>query len=176
MANEMTAVQYSFSGGELDVGLRNRLDWQKRESGAEEIHNGIVLPTGGVIKRAGFRFVNEALHHDKPVTLVEFEFSADQVYMLEFGENVMRFYWDGGIILNPDGTEYRIATPYTAAQAQKFRYAQDRDILYFAHIDAAPQADPLGPHRLALGRGVRRRQPDCLRDRPGVFRRRLERP
>lgn len=130
MAGQNTAILYSFSSGELDYPLRKRTDWARRDQGAEEILNGLVLSTGGVIKRPGFRFVGPCLHDDKPCSIVEFEFSPDQIYVLEFGDNIMRVYWDGGVVVYPPGhakagQEYIIQTPYTAQQATQMRYAQD---------------------------------------------------
>lgn len=139
MAGENTAVQMSFSSGELAYPLRKRTDWARRDQGAEEILNGLVLSTGGTVKRPGMRFIGSCLHDDKPCSLIEFEFSPDQIYVLELGDNIMRVYWDGGVVLNEDGTEYRIQTPYTAQQATQIRYAQDQDALFFAHINVMPQ-------------------------------------
>ncbi len=139
MAGENTVTQFSFSSGELDYSLRKRTEWARRDQGAEKILNGVTLPTGGTVKRAGLRFVGSCLHDDKPCSLIEFEFSADQIYVLEFGDHIMRVFWDGGVVLNDDGTEYRIETPYTAEQATQLRYAQDQDALFFALIDVWPQ-------------------------------------
>ena len=139
MSSPTTATQFTFAGGILDIGLRNRIDLQKRDSGVADALNAIVRTNGGLMKRGGFRFINRALHDDKPIRLVEFEFSTDQTYMLEFGDGTMRFYTDDGIVLNASNTPYQIATPYSSAQAQEFRYVQSRDAMFYAMWDVTPQ-------------------------------------
>ena len=135
MANQNTVIQYSFSTGVVSPGVRNRKDWDRIDSAVAEGLNGTVTPSGGFAKRPGFRFINECLHHDKPIRKVTFRFSRDQVYELEFGDYLMRFYKDGGLILNDDGTPYVLATPYSAEEAQAFTPAQERDAMFFAHWD-----------------------------------------
>lgn len=135
MATQNTSIQYSFATGVVAPGIWNRRDWERTDSAIAKGLNGFVTPTGGFRKRPGMRFIGPCLEDDKPVTLVTFEFSKDQVYCLEFGEYRMRFYQNGGVILNDDNTEYIIETPYSALEAQAFSYAQERDAMFFAHWD-----------------------------------------
>lgn len=89
MANRNTAVQLSFSTGEVMRGIWNRKDWARNDAAAAICLNGTIQPTGSFRKRPGIRFLNECLHDDRPITQVTFEFSKDQVYNLEFGDYVM---------------------------------------------------------------------------------------
>ena len=135
MANQNTVQQYSFSTGEVMPGIRNRKDWARSDSAIAKGLNGTVQPSGAFRKRPGMRYLNDCLHDDKPITQVTFEFSKSQVYELEFGDYVMRFYTGRGMILNSDGTPYVLETPYSAQQATEFTFAQERDAMFFAHQD-----------------------------------------
>ena len=135
MSGPNTVIQYSFSTGEVSPGIRNRRDWARIDGAVAEMLNGIVMPTGGSRKRPGMRLVEAALHDDKPIRLVKFEFSKDQVYELEFGDYQMRFYLNRGLILDGTNNPYVLATPYSAEQAQSFTFAQERDAMFFAHWD-----------------------------------------
>ncbi len=139
MSGPSTAIQFSFATGELAPGVRNRRDWERRDGGVASLLNGIVGPTGGASKRPGFRMHAECLHNDKPIRLVKFEFSEDQTYQLEFGENIMRVHTNEGVITNDNNTDYVIASPFTAAQAQKFRFTQNKDLMIFTHQDVPTQ-------------------------------------
>lgn len=142
MAGQNTAVQFSFSGGEYSPGLRNRRDWGKRDSGAAEMANVFVSPTGGAVKRGGFRLIDRALSDTKPVRLIPFQFSETQTYILELCDGEMRVFVGGdnpGKILSANGSEYRCRTPYTAEQAQQARCAQLADAMFFVHPDVSPQ-------------------------------------
>lgn len=135
---ESTAIQYTFIGGEVHPSLYNRQDWAKRSVSAARIENAVVLPTSGAVKRGGFRYVCPALSDIYPSTLVEFEFSDDQAYILEFGEYELRVLTRGAVVLDVLGYEYRISSPYSAQQAGEFKYRQDHDVLFFAHVDVPP--------------------------------------
>lgn len=137
MSGPNTVIQYSFSTGAVSPGIRNRKDWQRIDAAVDEAVNGTITPTGAFRRRPGMRFINECLHDDKPITQVTFEFSRDQVYELEFGHYLMRFYVDGGIVTNANGTPYVISTPYSAEEAAEMVVAQDRDTLICTHWDKA---------------------------------------
>ncbi len=144
MNPQNTVVRQSFATGIVMPGVHNRTDWDRHDAAVADAVNFTVGPAGGMIKRPGFRYLGTALHDDTPVRLGKVQFSPGQAYILEFGDEVMRFYTDvvgadgsqqRGMILNDDGTEYRLATPYTAEQVAKFTFAQDKDAMFFAHWD-----------------------------------------
>lgn len=137
MSNESTSIKYTFANGEISPGIYTRREWERWLDSIAVGENGYITPTGAFRKRPGIRFLNEALHDDKPITFVRFEFSTDQVYMLEFGDYQMRFYVDGELVLNDDNTDYILETPYSAEQARWFAHAQYRDTIFFAHWDVS---------------------------------------
>ena len=85
-------IKPSFAGGELSPALAARVDLSKYHVGARELKNCFVHPHGGASNRAGTEFVAEAKYPDKPVKMLDFVFSREQSYALEFGDGYIRFY------------------------------------------------------------------------------------
>ena len=84
-------VQTSLIKGILSPRIRGRLDFQGFFDGADSIENMFVLPQGGGTRRSGTRFVAETKDSTKLSRLVNFQFSVDQTYEIEFGEFYTRF-------------------------------------------------------------------------------------
>jgi hypothetical protein len=57
----------------------------------------VVFPSGGVTRRPGTYFAGRSKDGGK-VRLINFEYSDEQAYVLEFGTNYIRFFKDGGIL------------------------------------------------------------------------------
>ncbi len=90
-----TIKQLSFAGGEIAPSLYGRVDTAKYATGLRTCRNGIVMRHGGVQNRSGTRFITEVKDSTKNVKLIPFIFNAAQTYMLEFGENYIRFIQNG---------------------------------------------------------------------------------
>ncbi|WP_419785982.1 hypothetical protein [Pseudodesulfovibrio sp.] len=128
----------NFTAGEISPRLEGRTDLSKYFNGCRKLENFLVHPHGGAVRRSGFRFVTSAMNPDKPVLLIPFEFNASQTYVLELGEDEegqgrMRVFTDHGVVLSPDGSEYRRDIPYTADQFESLRYAQSAEVLVLVH-------------------------------------------
>jgi hypothetical protein len=63
------------------------------------LENFLILPHGGVTRRPGLKHVAEVKDSSKQVRLIPFEFSITQAYVLEFGDQYIRFYKDNAIIV-----------------------------------------------------------------------------
>jgi hypothetical protein len=99
------AVQLTnFTGGELSPRLDGRNDLAKYTSGCKTLENFIVYPHGSAARRPGTQFVNEVKDSSAKTLLIPFEFSTEQTYMLEFGNQYVRFYKDGGSVLEDNKT------------------------------------------------------------------------
>lgn len=96
MARVSTIVT-NFKSGELSPRLEGRIDLTKYNEAAQTISNMLVYPSGGATRRPGTYFAGRSKDGGK-VKLVNFEFSDEQAYILEFGNNYIRFYKDGGIL------------------------------------------------------------------------------
>ena len=81
-------IQTSFATGEISPSLYGRPDLAKYSAGLARCENFIIHPHGGVSKRPGMRFVAKAKGRCR---LVEFEYSIDQTYVLEFGISMCAF-------------------------------------------------------------------------------------
>ena len=99
------AVQLTnFTGGELSPRLDGRNDLSKYSSGCKTLENMIIYPHGSAARRSGSRFVAEVKSSAAKTRLIPFEFSTTQTYMMEFGNQYIRFYKDNGQILEGDKT------------------------------------------------------------------------
>jgi hypothetical protein len=130
-------TQPSFAGGEVSPAVSARVDLSKRAVAAERAENFIVEVTGGMKSRPGTRFIAEA-KGTGPTRLIPFEFNTEQTYILELGDQYMRFYTYGAQILD-GATPYEIATPYLAADLFDLEFAQSGDVMTIVHPDYAPR-------------------------------------
>ena len=127
------AVQLTnFTGGELSPRLDGRNDLAKYPTGCKTLENMIIFPHGSAARRSGTQFVSEVKDSSKETRLIPFEFSTSQTYMLEFGDQYIRFYKDNGQILS-SGSAYEISSPYLEAELFDIKYAQSADVMYVCH-------------------------------------------
>ena len=99
------AVQLTnFTGGELSPRLDGRNDLAKYSSGCKTLQNMVVYPHGSSARRPGTSFVAEVKTSSAKTRLIPFEFSTTQTYILEFGNQYIRFYKDSGAILESNKT------------------------------------------------------------------------
>ena len=127
------AVQLTnFTGGELSPRLDGRNDLQKYSTGCKTLENMIIYPHGSAARRSGTQFVAEVKDSTKKTRLIAFEFSTVQTYILEFGNQYIRFYKDNGQILS-GGSAYEISSPYLEAELFDIKFAQSADVMYICH-------------------------------------------
>ena len=93
----VSTILTNFRAGELSPKLSGRIDLQKYSEGCDTLENMLVFPSGGITRRPGTSFAGRS-KDDGKVKLVNFEFSDEQAYVLEFGANYIRFFKDGGIL------------------------------------------------------------------------------
>ena len=84
-------IQTNFTAGQLSPRLHGRVDINKYNNGLKTQKNAYSLPHGGVVRRGGFRYVANVKTNSKKVRLVRFEFSITQAYIIEFGDQYIRF-------------------------------------------------------------------------------------
>ena len=132
-------IRTNFNAGELSPLLDGRVDIAKYEAGCRVMENFLPTVQGPAVRRAGTRYVAEVKTSANRTWLARFEFSTTQAYVLEFGNQYIRFYTNHGVLLNV-GVPYEIATPYTTADLTdatdgtfRLSMAQSGDIIYIAH-------------------------------------------
>lgn len=99
-----TNIWTNFTSGELSPRLEGRVDWENYFSGAHVLENVVVHPHGGATRRAGTKYIATAKDSTYAIRLVPFVFSDDQAYILELGDQYMRFYYDQGQIVTLGAT------------------------------------------------------------------------
>lgn len=94
--------QSSFNAGEISPQLYARTELAKYQIGARTLKNFIAGVHGGAFNRPGTRFIAEVKDSSKVHRLIPFQFSTLQSYALEFGDNTMRVFRDGGQVSESD--------------------------------------------------------------------------
>ena len=84
--------------------MEGRTDFAKYFNGATNIENFVVLPHGPVTRRPGTYFVSEIKTSSAKTRLIPFTFSTEQTYVLELGNNYIRFFKDSGQIVESNKT------------------------------------------------------------------------
>lgn len=128
----------AFTTGEISPKINSRIDFNKYINGVEKMENAIIFPQGGFTRRPGLRFVNESKDSTKASRMVKFQFSVTDAYILEFGENYIRFYRNQARI-ESGGSPVEVVTTYAEADLFDLHFAQSADVLYIAHKDYAPR-------------------------------------
>ena len=124
--------------GEISDRLKGRVDLDKYKHACETLENFVVLPEGGVQRRSGIHYVSTAKSASAKTRLIPFQFTDDQAYVIEFGNEYCRFYKDDGRI-ESGGSPVEIATTYETADLFDLMFAQSADTMFIAHRDFPPR-------------------------------------
>lgn len=140
MAGPITSLMNSFVNGLLSPFFEGRTDLNQYFSSLRKARNWIFRAQGAAYRRPGLRFVAEIKDSSSAAVLVPFNYNdtEGQSYVLELGDETMRFFWEGAQILD-GASPYELATPWTASQVEDVRYLQLGDIMYMVHPDVPPQ-------------------------------------
>lgn len=126
-------IQTNFTSGEVSPLMRGRVDINRYFNGAQLLRNFLCLPQGGIRRRSGSRFINATKTQTKRSRLIPFRFSTVQAYMLEFGDQYIRIYRNGGVVESAPSVPAEVTTPYLEADLAQLKYAQSADVLYITH-------------------------------------------
>lgn len=138
-------VQPSFSAGEMAPSTSARVDLNRYFTGLRTCRNFMIMPEGGARNRAGYRFIAETRFSNLVSRLIPFQFSTEQTYALEFGHGYIRFYTNGGQLLN-GSVIYEVLTPYIAEHLFELNVTQSADVLTIVHPSYPPaELKRLGP-------------------------------
>ena len=125
-------LQPSFTGGEISPSLQTRVDSSSYHTWLKSAQNMFVHPQGGISNRAGTQYMGTA-KQTAPCQLIPFPISNEEGYVLELGENYMRFFTANGPVLDDEGNPLELVTPYAQEALSQIRVAQYNNVLYFAH-------------------------------------------
>lgn len=129
----VTYLQTNFTAGELSPRLLGRTDIARYANAVELMENAFPLIHGGATRRSGTKFVKEVKTSAKQTRLIPYVFSRTQAYILEFGDQYMRVYMNGGQVETSPGVAYEITTPYTEAMLDEIDYVQGADTMFVFH-------------------------------------------
>lgn len=101
-------LQSAFNAGELSPLMYGRTDSPRYKQGLATCLNYIPTLQGPLQRKPGTKFCNPVKDSTKPPVLIPFTFSETQNYMLEFGENYIRFYYNNAPVVTV-GTTYRMS-------------------------------------------------------------------
>lgn len=128
-----TFRQLSFAGGEISPSLYGRVDIVKYATGLRTCRNTIIKKHGGSSNRPGTEYIGATkFTSTKRARLIPFKFSADQTYVIEFGDQYIRFFRDGAQIMS-GLSPYEIASPYLEADLPTLNYDQSGDVITLTH-------------------------------------------
>jgi hypothetical protein len=123
-------LQDTFVRGEISPRLHARASLDLYRAGLSRCENFITLPHGGLRKRGGTYFVGEVKDSSKKTRAIPFIFSADQAYMIEFGNLYIRVYAYGARV----GT-VEVVTPYLEDDLFELQFVQSADQMWISHRD-----------------------------------------
>ncbi len=94
-----STIQTSFAGGEISTIAQGRVDIPRYKECLAICLNYIPLLQGPKTRRPGTEFVFRSKFANKKARLIPFEFSTTAQYIIEFGDQYIRFYKNGAMIL-----------------------------------------------------------------------------
>jgi hypothetical protein len=127
----------NFSSGELSPLMRGRSEHPRYQNGAETVSNWLVLLQGGLMRRSGTVFVAEVKDSADDTLLLSFEASVDDAYILEVGEEYLRFYTNSARV-EVANVPVEVVTPYQAEELAVLRTVQANDLMFFVHAGNPP--------------------------------------
>lgn len=129
-------LQPSFNQGEWSPMTYGRADIQQRAKAMQLCREFIPQIQGPITRRPGTWFVAQA--NNTTPRLQRFQFSTTQAYILEFGPGYIRFFVNGGQLLN-GGLPYAVLTPYSGADVAGLNFTQSADVMYIVHPNHPPR-------------------------------------
>jgi hypothetical protein len=136
--SNMRTLRFSFASGEVTPEMFGRVDAERYSSGVETAKNFITLPHGPASARPGFEFIGGTKIDTKRSRLIPFSFNATQTYALEFGDQYIRIWTQGGQ-LTSEGVPVEISSPYLEADLFDLHYVQSADVMTITHPNYAAQ-------------------------------------
>ena len=128
----------SFNAGELTPLLDGRTDTDIYTRGCKTLINYTPSTQGAAIKRQGTVFVAAVKNATDNVRLIEFIFSDIDSYILEFGDQYIRFY-QTRIQVQSGGSPLEVATNYLESEVADIKFVQIGDIMYITHKNHQPR-------------------------------------
>lgn len=128
----------AFNAGEVTPLLEARTDFEKFDNSCRTLQNMLVLTQGPVTRRPGTKYIAETKTSSNASRLLPFEFSKSDAYILEFGNEYMRVYRNGGVVLD-GASPFELATDFLSSELYEIQFVQSENIMYLVHGEHTPQ-------------------------------------
>jgi hypothetical protein len=106
-------IQTNLTSGVFSKKMRGRIDLQRYYNAADTIRNFLPLVQGGVTRRPGWHFIDYPKYNDRDCILIPFEYGIEQAYVIEVGDEYMRFYKDQALIRIESGDNLIVNGEFT---------------------------------------------------------------
>jgi hypothetical protein len=125
-------IQTNFTGGIMAETLAGQIELEKYYKSCLEAENVIIMPHGGLKRRAGLSRVTSS-YINKYVRLEAFEFSTSQAYLIAIATDYIHIFKDGTQVAT-------VASPYTTqAIIDSLDFVQSADTMIMVHEDIKPK-------------------------------------
>lgn len=104
-------LQPGFSSGEWSPAAQGRTDSERYRTAMDTVSNYLPKTQGPLVRRPGTKRAAEAKDPSKPAALLEFKFSQLQNYILEFGDQYIRFFTNNGQAVT-SSTNFKVSGRY----------------------------------------------------------------
>lgn len=131
-------IQTNFAGGEISPQLYSRAAGAG-EGFLKTARNFLIHPQGCVSNRSGTAYVHSAKYADKACRLIPFVLSEEEAYVLEVGHEYIRVHTQAGTLLDGDGDDYELASPYQEIELAVLNYVQYDQTLFLVHPNHCPK-------------------------------------
>lgn len=135
---KVSPIQNNFNSGEVSPLFYGRADNDRYRAGVETCQRFLPTIQGGLVKTSGTRFVAEVETSTEKTRLVAFEYSTTDAYVLEFGDQYIRFYKNGAQI-QVSSVAVTLTTAYRTADLFDLKFTQSASVLYIVHPDYPPR-------------------------------------
>jgi len=132
-------IQTSFAGGEFGASLFGRTDLDQYKSACAVVENMIVRPYGSLISAAGSEFIVETKDSSKKSRIIPFVFNRNDAYVIEMGENYLRFVTEDGYVTSTGTTPFEVVHPYEQSELFDVQFTQLNDLIWFFHPNHHPR-------------------------------------
>lgn len=147
--SDVRILRRSFGGGVVTPEFFGRIDDAKFQTGLAVCTNFIVVPHGPAANRGGTKFVREVKHSDKYTRLIGFTFSTTQTYIVEVGDQYMRFHTQGATLGPPTVAAYSGATAYVVGDI-----TLSGGVYYYCIQNTTGNAPPNATYWYAMPSGI----------------------
>jgi len=127
--SRIPTIKTTFTSGEVTSDLLGRGDLNAYDNGALKLRNVFIQPTGGIIRRAGLRYIETGLGKGR---LVAFEFNSEQTYLLVITHLKISIY------LN-DVFQITLNAPWAETDIPQLAWTQSADTLLLIHPNYPPR-------------------------------------